>query len=104
MVECLSPSTCSRQKGRPPKEHASPAPAVAVERDSVVKEGEAGGGAEGNEHVEAGGQEEGADAGAGELAVAAPSGQASAASGADERIPEESAAIGGHRQRLHGKA
>jgi hypothetical protein len=60
--------------------------------DSVVKEGETGGRAEGNEHVETGGQEEGADAGAGGLAVAAPSGQASVASGTDELMPEESAA------------
>jgi len=77
---------------RPLAGHASPAPAVAVEMDSVVKEGDAGGGADGNEHVDAGGQEEGAHAGAGELAVAAPSGQASAASGADELMPEETAA------------
>ena len=90
---------------RPLAGHASPAPAVAVQMDSVVKEGEAGGGAEGTEHVEAGGQDEGADAGAGELAVAAPSGQASAASGADELMPaRRKRSFGGHQQQLHRKA
>ena len=61
-----------------------------------MSEGVAGGGAEGDEHVEAGGHEDGAHADAGEIAVAVPSGQAAAASAADELLPEETAASVGN--------
>jgi len=97
---CLCPSTCSRRSGVPLADHASPAPAVAGEAVSAVNEREAGGGAEGEEHVEGGRREEGAHAEAayaeaGEIAVAAHSGQAAAASVADELLPEETATSAG---------